>query len=108
MDRQQPETSARLVRLPVTQEARPWECPPLTLEVPTRRILNWSQEGDTAHPMTPGMPFLPLELAQAEETVRLAPFGCTHLRLAYVPVIERATGDGSNSNPEQKRKKTIV
>ncbi len=92
VDRQQPETSARLVRLPVPQEARPWECPPLTLEVPTRRILNWSQEGDTAHPMTPGMPYLPLELTQAEEMVRLVLFGFTHLRLAYVPVIEREAG----------------
>ncbi len=49
-------------------------------------------EGDPAHPMTPGMPYLPLELAEEEETVRLAPFGCTHLRLAYVRGIERAAG----------------
>jgi hypothetical protein len=37
--------------------------------------------------MTPGMPFLPLELAEEEETVRLVPFDFTHPRLAYVAVI---------------------
>ncbi len=92
MDRQQPEKSFKLVRLPAPQGALPWECPPLALEVQARRVLNWFMEGDPTHPMTPGMPFLPLELADAEETVRLVPFGFTHLRLAYVPVIEREAG----------------
>jgi DUF1680 family protein len=86
-DLQQPEKSFRLVRLPAAPGTRPWERPPLALEAQARRVLNWCMEGDPAHPMTPGLPYLPLALAEEEETVRLVPFGCTHLRLAYVPVI---------------------
>jgi DUF1680 family protein len=88
VDRAEPEKSFNLVRLPTPPGARPWKYPPMTLEVQARRILNWYLEGDSSHPMTPGMPFLPLELAEAEETIRLVPFGFTHLRLAYVPVIQ--------------------
>ena len=69
-------------------QSRPWEYPPIGLRVKARRVLNWHMRGDPAHPETPLLPFNPVELADEEMTVTLVPFGCTHLRMTYLPVAE--------------------
>jgi hypothetical protein len=46
-------------------------------------------DGEPDHPMTPGLPYKPMSLADQEEIITLVPFGCTHLRLAYLPVAGR-------------------
>ena len=86
IDREHPESSLSLTRLPVSQDGRPWEHPPLGLQVRARRVLSWRMDGDPEHPMTPGLPYHPMRLADEEELITLVPFGSTHLRLTYLPV----------------------
>jgi DUF1680 family protein len=86
LDKDHPEQSFTPVRLDVPAGSRPWEKPPLGLQVQARQVLNWYLEGDPEHPKTPFMPFRPMRLAEAETTVTLVPFGFTHLRMTYLPV----------------------
>jgi hypothetical protein len=81
----QPDQGFERVALPVPAQSRPWEHPPIGLRVNARRVLNWRLRGDPEHPETPLMPFNPVELADEETTVTLVPFGCTHLRMTYLP-----------------------
>lgn len=81
-----PEQSFTPVRVPVPAGSRPWEHPPIGLEVKARKVLNWFMEGDPEHPKTPFMPFRPMRLEEAVTTVTLVPFGFTHLRMTYLPV----------------------
>ena len=88
LDREHPERSLTLTKLSVPPESRPFDSnPPIGLEVKARRVLNWRMEGDPEHPMTPGLPFKPLQLADQVETVTLVPYGATRLRMTYLPAI---------------------
>lgn len=86
LDPAHPEQSFTPVQLPVPEGARPWEYPPIGLQVRARKVLNWYVEGDPEHPKTPFMPFNPMRLAAEVQTVTLVPFGFTHLRMTYLPV----------------------
>jgi DUF1680 family protein len=89
LDREHPESTVSLVNLPVPDKSQPWVYPPIGLRVPARRVLSWRMDGEPDHPMTPGLPYKPMSLADQEEIITLVPFGCTHLRLAYLPVAGR-------------------
>jgi hypothetical protein len=55
IDREHPEQSLSLRKLPVPEDAQPFgPHPPVGLEVKARRVLNWKMEGDAEHPKTPG------------------------------------------------------
>jgi hypothetical protein len=88
IDREHPEQSLSLRKLPVPEDAQPFgPHPPVGLEVKARRVLNWKMEGDAEHPKTPGFPFHPMKLSDEVETVTLVPFGATRLRMAFLPII---------------------
>jgi DUF1680 family protein len=80
--------SVAIEHVDVPAEARPWECAPLGLTVRARRVLNWYMEGDPEHPRTPLLPYNPMRLAEEEEMVTLVPFGFTHLRMTYLPLVQ--------------------
>ncbi|MCL5995111.1 MAG: glycoside hydrolase family 127 protein [Chloroflexi bacterium] len=82
----QPEENFTLVSLPVPPDRRPWECAPIGLQVKARKVLNWHIQGEPEHPVTPGLPFNPVALGDEETDITLVPFGCTHLRMTYLPV----------------------
>lgn len=87
IDDKEPERSVVVTRnARALQRPWAWEAP-VALEVKARRVLNWRMEGDPEHPRTPGFPFSPMQLADQVETVRLVPFGCTRLRMTYLPVL---------------------
>jgi hypothetical protein len=85
LDGAHPEASFTLVHLPVPEGSRPWEHPPIGLQVKARQVLNWHMGGDPEHPTTPLMPFNPMRLAEEATMVTLVPFGFTHLRMTYLP-----------------------
>jgi hypothetical protein len=66
----------------------PFQHPPVGLEVRARRVLNWKQEGNDEHPMTPGQPFAPMKLAKRVETITLVPYAFTKLRMTYLPLCD--------------------
>ncbi len=85
---QETESAPTLVRLDVPRNARPWEHAPVGLRVRARRVLNWQMEGTPDHPMTPGLPYVPMHLSEMTEDVTLVPYGSTHLRLTYLPCFD--------------------
>ncbi len=88
IDREHPEQSVHLKRVPVPDHALPWgPHPALGLEVKARRVLNWQMEGDSAHPKTPGFPYNPMRLSGEIETITLVPFGATRLRMTFLPIL---------------------
>jgi DUF1680 family protein len=86
LDQAHLEESLTLMHLPVLAGSRPWEHPPIGLQVRAREVLNWGIAGEPGHPTTPLLPFHPMQLANEETTVVLVPFGFTHLRMTYLPV----------------------
>jgi DUF1680 family protein len=87
IDPAQPPADLPLVELSVPPGSRPWEYAAVGLRVPARRVVNWRMDGEPDHPMTPGLPYKPMLLADEIETVTLVPFGCTHLRMTYLPLV---------------------
>jgi DUF1680 family protein len=81
------EESFSLLRLPVPSDGRPWEAAPVGLRVQARKVRNWYVQGEPAHPITPGMPYNPMELDDHVDEIVLVPFGCTHLRMSILPVV---------------------
>ena len=87
VDPEHPQDGVAPVRLAQAPGSRPWEQAPVGLQVQARRVLSWRMDGEPAHPMTPGLPYRPMALDARTETITLVPFGCTHLRLAYLPYV---------------------
>lgn len=86
LNQEHPEESFTLLKLPVPADGRPWEGAPMGLRVKARKVRNWYVQGEPAHPVTPGMPYNPMELDDHEAEIVLVPFGCTHLRMSFLPV----------------------
>ena len=79
----------------------PWNaaCPPIELRVPARKVTGWKlqhlkklkvegrlQSGN--FDLTPAIPddeWLAKHLGKSVETIRLVPYGCTHLRMTILP-----------------------
>jgi DUF1680 family protein len=91
------EKSFTLTPNPVPTKSRPWEHPPWGLNVKARRVLKWGMEGDEEHPMTPGLPYKPMQLSDEVTTVTLVPFGFTRLRVAFLPT-DGSYGQTSSTN----------
>ena len=89
LDPDYPEASLELVRLRALSDGSPWAQPPVGLKVKARRVLNWRLEGARDHPVTPGLPYKPMRLSSRSVTATLVPFGCTHLRMTYLPLVPR-------------------
>ena len=68
----------------------PWVKPPVSLEVPARRILNWDlsrpKGQDSDWFVTPSLPST-LRGLGSRETITLVPLGATHLRLTVFPSV---------------------
>ncbi|MCX5759647.1 MAG: glycoside hydrolase family 127 protein, partial [Candidatus Hydrogenedentes bacterium] len=92
VDTAAPERSFQVRKLNAPESPYPWEHPKTGLDVKARRVLNWEQEGNEVHPMTPGLPFKPMKLAKRVETITLVPFGFTRLRMTYLPLVDGAKG----------------
>ena len=87
IDRDDPESSFKMKTLPSDGLSIPWQKPTIGMEVNARRVLNWGAEGSKEHPMTPGLPIAPMRLSEEIESVTLVPYGCSRLRMSYLPVI---------------------
>ena len=87
LDPDDPDSSFTLVNLPVPDDSSPWDIDhaPIGLRARVRTVRNWRPEGDRDHPDTPGLPYKPMDLSERTTTATLLPYGCTRLRMAYLP-----------------------
>ncbi|HTW46151.1 MAG TPA: beta-L-arabinofuranosidase domain-containing protein [Acidobacteriaceae bacterium] len=74
-------------RLPMTED--PWTNPPISLSVPAKRIEDWDLMANPDNPeqkFTPSLPDLSVsKVSDAVETITLAPYGSTKLRVTIFP-----------------------
>jgi DUF1680 family protein len=89
VDKADPGSSFTLKNLPQTAKSILWKDAPIGLQVKARKVLNWKLEGTAERPETPGLPYTPMELSEKVTTVTLVPFGCTRLRMSYLPIIDK-------------------
>ena len=87
VDFEHPENCMEFVRLETPPDSRPFEYAPVGIRVQAAPVADWTLDGSPKHPLTPALPMLPMELGEKRE-VTLVPFGCTHLRVTYMPVAE--------------------
>jgi hypothetical protein len=87
------DSEVEVKRRPVApdQALDPWENPPITIEVPARKIEDWELEADpdnTAQKFTPCLPDLSTsKVSEIVERVSLAPYGSTQLRVTIFPAV---------------------
>jgi hypothetical protein len=60
------------------------ENPPVEIEVPGRRVLEWQIEEGSAGTL----PLSPVVSAEKDETLRLIPYGSARLRITAFPRVE--------------------
>ena len=69
----------------IPEGTSPWAMVPMELEASARQVTSWQMDGTPDHPRTPELPYIPMKLSPTITKVRLVPFGCTHLRMTYLP-----------------------
>jgi DUF1680 family protein len=89
VDKKDPDKSFTLKQFPENSGKTLWKDPLVGLEVQARRVKNWEMEGTKERPETPGLPYTPMKLSDNVDTITLVPFGCTRLRMSYLPIIEK-------------------
>lgn len=89
VDKKNPDKSFTVKQFPENSAKTMWKDPLVGLEVQARRVKNWEMEGTKERPETPGLPYTPMKLSDDVDTVTLVPFGCTRLRMSYLPIIEK-------------------
>lgn len=87
LDMQNPEMSLKLKRISIPAGANPWTTPPITLEARARRLPHWTMDRINGKPQTPALPEPPLRPEGPKFKVALVPFGFTHLRMTFLPVL---------------------
>ncbi|MBS7262868.1 MAG: glycoside hydrolase family 127 protein [Eubacteriales bacterium] len=85
-DFENPESCMEFVRLP-HRKGKPFEYATVGIRVKGRTVKNWKLSGSKDEPTTPPLPRLPMELSETDEEITLVPFGCTRLRMAYIPLV---------------------
>jgi hypothetical protein len=87
------DSEVEVKRRPVApdQALDPWENPPITIEVPARKIEDWELEANpdnTAQKFTPCLPDLSAsKVSETVERVSLVPYGATQLRVTIFPAV---------------------
>lgn len=89
VDKAHPDKSFTLKSFPAHADSVLWKDIPIGLEVKARKVLDWQIEGSKDRPMTPNLPYKPMKLSAKATTITLVPFGCTRLRMSYLPIVEK-------------------
>ncbi|MFH1008272.1 MAG: hypothetical protein V1800_12355 [Candidatus Latescibacterota bacterium] len=80
------ESSFEVVKLDPPAGAEPFEYPPIGLRCRAQRIPGWLPGGTPDQPLTTAPP-LPIEPQGELLEALLVPFGCTHIRLTWLPFV---------------------
>jgi len=96
LDKADPGKSFTFKELKVPETANVWASPREVLEVEAVRVPEWkfSKDPSLLIPMRssdipePPFPPRPIQAAGPRERIRLVPYGCTIIRMTYLPVVE--------------------
>lgn len=88
LDSGRPEESFEFVRLDVPEGSKPFQHPPVGLKCRARVIPGWKAGGTPDKPLTT-LPEIPYEAVGEEIEALLVPFGCTRIRLTWLPFVLR-------------------
>jgi hypothetical protein len=86
LDKNDPTRSFKFVELATPAGALPFEHPPIGLKCKARIIPDWKAGGSPDKPLTT-LPPVPYEASGDEVEVLLVPFGCTRIRLTWLPFV---------------------
>lgn len=87
IDPRAPESSLLPATLDVPANALPWKHAPIGLVCKARRLPQWQTDTVNGKPQTPALPVPPLQPDAERFNVTLVPFGFTHIRMTYLPVV---------------------
>lgn len=88
LDPERPEQSFKFKRLELPAQSGPFQSAPVALTCPALRVPGWQAGGSPEKPVTT-LPPWPLETAGEPVEAVLAPFGCTNIRLTWLPFVFR-------------------
>lgn len=84
LDRKCPEESFEFCRLEFPRAGAPFQYPPVGLKCKARLVEHWKPAGTPDRPLTT-LPEFPYEVSGKEIELLLVPFGCTRIRLTWLP-----------------------
>jgi len=88
LDKNNPERSFEFVGVDTPGGALPFQHPPVALRGKGKMIPEWKAAGEPGKSLTT-LPPIPYEASGDEVDVLLVPFGCTRIRLTWLPFIMR-------------------
>ena len=86
LDAERPEESFEFVRLEVPKGSAPFQYPPVGLKCKVRLIPDWKAGGTPDKPLTT-LPDFPYKASSEQIDALLVPFGCTSIRLTWLPFV---------------------
>ncbi|MEI6916445.1 MAG: beta-L-arabinofuranosidase domain-containing protein, partial [Armatimonadota bacterium] len=81
-----PEDSFEFTHLDVPEDSAPFQHAPAALKCRARIIPNWKPTGSQEKPIT-SLPEFPVDACGLDVNVLLVPFGCTDIRLTWLPFV---------------------